>query len=164
MALLRFVALVALALWVGGLAALSAVSAPALFDVLQAQDPATGRELAGRLFGVMFDRFQYIAWALGGIVIVSLVIRAALGPRPRRFGIRTWGATVMVAASLVTVFVVTPRIDAIRASVTGPVASLPADDGRRTNFGRLHGLSTGLMAATMLMGIGLLWMETRDHS
>ena len=164
MALLRFIALVALALWVGGLVALASVSAPVLFDMLQAQNPATGRELAGQLFGGMFSRFQYGAWMLGGLVIISLAVRAALGPRPRRFGVRTWSAAAMLAASVGTVLVVTPRIDAIRTSVGGPVASLPVDDARRTEFGRLHGLSTGLMMATILLGVGLLWMETRDHS
>jgi hypothetical protein len=163
MAALRFIALIALALWVGGLAVLASVSAPVLFEVLVAQDPASGPEMAGRIFGVMFGRFQYVSWGLAALVVLSLGARAALGPRPRRFGLRTWSVLAMLVASLATVLVITPRIDRIRTSVAGSITALGSEDPRRRDFGRLHGLSTGLMIATLLIGAGLLWMETRDQ-
>jgi len=163
MSFLRLAGVVALAFWIGGLAALGASVAPALFDVLAAHDPTTGREMAGMLFGVVFERFQYAAWGAGAVVLLSLGLRAALGPRPRRFGVRLWVAALMVSASVSTVFLVAPRIDAIRSSVTGPVASLPDTDPRRIEFGRWHGLSSALMLLTIVAGTGLLWAELSDQ-
>ena len=162
MTFLRYLALLALALWIGGLVALGAAAAPQLFTVLAAQDPASGRETAGLLFGAMFHRFQHYAWAFAGLLFFSLGLRAALGPRPRRFAWRVWIVAGMLVGSLTTAFYITPRIDAIRQSVHGAVASLPETDSRKADFGRLHGLSSLLMVLTVVAGAGLMWAEMKD--
>ncbi len=163
MAFLRFVALLALAVWIGGLVALGGIAAPALFDVLETTQPVGGRELAGVLFGVILARFQYVALAMGALLVVSLALRAALGPRPRRTAIRMWTVVAMLAMSAVTSFVITPRIDAIRESVPGPIAALSPDNPQRILFGRLHAASSGLMLLTVVAGLGLVWIEMRDQ-
>lgn len=163
MSLLRFAAVAALAVWVGGLVALGAVGAPQIFAVLQQHEPVGGRELAGELFGSIFSRFQHVAWGLAAVVLGSLGARAALGPRPRRFGIRMWLTLSMLAASLTSALYIAPAIDQIRASTHGPVANLPETDPQRQSFGRLHGVSNGLMLATMLVGGLLIWIELRDQ-
>jgi hypothetical protein len=162
MALLRYLSLLAVSLWVGGLVALGGIGAPALFDLLEARQPSGGRELAGILFGGLFERFQHVSWGLAGAIVVSLAIRALLGPRPRRFAMRVWLLSAMLALSLTTSLVLAPRITAIREAVTGPVASLSDQDPRRITFGRLHGLSNALMAIAVLAGLGLMWTESRD--
>jgi uncharacterized membrane protein len=162
MSVLRFVSVVLLALWVGGLAALGTIGAPAIFATIEAQDPSGGRTLAGAVFGAVFSRFQHVAWAIGGLLLAVLGARAALGPRPRRFGLRMWTIAGMVALSLVTVFVLGPRIDRLRESTPGTIAALPDTDPRKIAFGRLHGLSNGLMLVTLVAGLGLILAETRD--
>jgi hypothetical protein len=162
MAFLRWGALLALAFWVGGLLTLGGFTASTLFDVLEARDPSGGRELAALVFGRVFDDFQRASWIAAGIVIGSLAARAALGPRPRWWGLRMWVAVGMLTASVVTVFVVSPRIETIRGSVPGPVANLPGTDERRITFGRWHLLSTGLMVFTLVAGAGLIWTESLD--
>lgn len=162
MTFLRYFALVALAVWIGGLAALGGVGAPAAFDVMAVSDPVHGREVAGQLFGTMLLRFQYVAWGAAVVLIASLALRAALGPRPRRTAIRIWTVVAMVAISLFTVFVIFPEIDAIRATVDGSVAALPEGDARRIAFGQWHAMSTGLMLLTAVLGLGLMWAEGRD--
>lgn len=162
MRILRYLAILALAAWVGGLLALGGTAAPSLFAVLEARDPAAGRQLAGLLFGAIFDRFQLIALGLGVVTLASLGARAALGPRPRRFAVRMWAVTFMLGITAATVWGIAPRIAAIRDSVSTPVASLPADDARRVTFGRLHGASSALLVLTVLMGAGLLWAESTD--
>jgi len=160
--LLRFVAIAVLALWVGGLAALGGIVAPVLFEVLEARMALEGRELAGQVFGVIFQRFQHASWVFGGLLLASLGARAALGPRPRQWGLRMWTVIAMVAVSVAGVLFVAPRIDAIRTSVSGPVAALPESDLRRIEFGRWHGVSTGLMFATLVAGVWLLRAEMKD--
>ncbi len=161
MSLLRFAALVALALWIGGLAALGGVGAPTIFSVLGSQDPVGGRVLAASVFGAVFERFQYLAWILAVLLLASLGARAAIGPRPRRLGLRMWTVTGMLAASLASVFLIAPRIEGLRGGAIGPVSSL--SEPQRTAFSQLHGLSTGLMALTIAAGLGLIWAEMKDQ-
>ncbi|MCC7007926.1 MAG: DUF4149 domain-containing protein [Acidobacteria bacterium] len=163
MSMLRLLAVLALAFWAGGLVVLGAFTAPTLFEVLQLRDPKAGRELAGLLFGDVLQRFQFGAWAAAGMLIVSLVVRALLGPRPRWFFVRLWIAAAMLAASIVTARLITPRIDGIRRSVAGPIAALADDDQRKISFGRWHALSFGLMLFTIVGGVGLIYWEVRDH-
>jgi uncharacterized membrane protein len=162
MALLRVASLLLVAIWVGGLAVLGFVAAPEIFSTLEAADPATGRVLAGQVFGAVLQRFQHWAWILGALLVALLVTRALLGPRPRRLALRVWTVGAMVALSLVTAFVITPRIDRIRGETNGAVSALPDGDQRKSEFGRLHALSSVIMLLTLAGGVGLLWAETHD--
>jgi Domain of unknown function (DUF4149) len=160
--LLRFASLLILVVWIGGLATLGFVGAPAVFEALEQQDPANGRTLAALTFGAILSRFHRVSWILGAVFMAVLGLRAALGPRPRRLAIRLWAAAVMLAMSLSVALWIAPRIEAIRASTTGPIASLPSSDPVRIAFGRLHGASTALMVLTICLGTGLIWMEMKD--
>ncbi|ODS53673.1 MAG: hypothetical protein ABS36_13695 [Acidobacteria bacterium SCN 69-37] len=162
MTLLRYAAFLGLAIWIGGLAVLAGIGAPTVFEALIARDPVAGRELAGLLFGTMLERFQYVAWGSAAVLFLSLGLRAAIGPRPRHTALRIWAVVLMLAISLVTVFVIIPAIDEIRGAIEGAVAALPAADPRRMAFGRWHGLSSGLMLLTIGLGLGLGWAEVHD--
>jgi Domain of unknown function (DUF4149) len=162
MSLLRFVSLLILAVWVGGLGVLAAIVAPSTFRILETQDPANGAVVAGLVFGYVFRRFQHIAWILGVGLGLLLWARALLGPRPRRVGLRLWTLTAMVVMTLVAGFVIAPRIDDIRSRTAGPVRSLPDADPVKGEFSRLHGASNALMLVTLVLGAGLIWMETKD--
>ena len=162
MSYLRYLGVLALTFWIGGLAAIGGVAASTTFASLERQDPAGGRVTAGIVFGDVFSRFSHAALIAGGIVIASLALRAALGPRPRRFGVRMWVAAAMVAGTVASIFVIQRRIETIRASVSGAVASLPDTDPRKAEFGRWHGISSGVMLFTILAGAGLLWIELDD--
>jgi hypothetical protein len=162
MVVLRTLAALALAVWIGGLAALGAIAAPTIFAELEARDPAAGRELAGAIVGALFQRFEWVAVVCGAIVIAALAIRAALGVTVRLSGARLLIAAGMVAITLVTTLAIAPKIDAIRRSTPTAIASLPADDPRRVMFGRLHGASNGLALLTLAGGLILLYMEMQD--
>ncbi len=162
MIVFRVAALVILAMWVGGLAVLGLVAAPAIFATLSAQDPAAGRTLAAMVFGAVFARFQYVALALGALLAAVLLVRALLGPRPRRLAWRLWTVAGMVALGAASAFVIAPRIDRIRNDTPGTVAALPDTDPRKAEFGRLHGLSSMVMLVTIAAGVGLIWMEAKE--
>lgn len=159
---LRVISLALVAIWIGGLAVLGIIAAPVVFDVLETHDPVAGRTLAGLLFGTIFERFQHLAWGLGGGLLALLGLRAALGPRPRRLAIQLWLVIAMLAASAYTGLIIGPRIDHLRDTTPVTMASLPDNDARRVEFGRLHGLSNGLMALTLMAGLSLFWIETRE--
>jgi hypothetical protein len=160
--LLRFLSIAMLAVWIGGLVALGAVAAPAVFATLEAQDPAGGRTLGGLVFGQIFQRFQIVSVILGLLLAVTLALRTSLGARPRRLGLRLSTVAGMILVSLGTSMLVAPRIDTLRRETAGAIASLDDRDPRKIEFGRLHGLSNGLMVLDVIAGFGLLWLEATD--
>lgn len=157
---LRYAAVLALVFWTGGLAALGAIAAPAAFDVLGAGPE--GRALAGAVFGEALGRFHRAAYVCAAAVILSLGARGILGPRPRPFGIRVALAVAMTAATAWSGLVLGPRIQALQTIHGVAPSSLPGDDPRRVEFGRLHGLSTSLQLVPVLGGLVLLFFELKD--
>lgn len=77
---LRYVYVLALSLWFGG-TLINALVAP----------PATDQALR---------RFFLVFYALGGLVLVSLLAMALLGPRPSGFAARLGVATLMLGRTL----------------------------------------------------------------
>jgi uncharacterized membrane protein len=160
---LRYVYVLALVVWLGGMVALGAIVAPATFQVLQASAPTTGRALAGELFGTILARFHYLAYGAGGLLFVSLALMAVLGPRPRAFAVRLTLVALMLGIALYSGLIVLGTIDAIQNEVGGLPSLLPADDARRVRFDALHQLSTRLMLANIAGALALLYWEARDH-
>jgi uncharacterized membrane protein len=160
---LRYVYVLALVVWLGGMVVLGAIVAPATFQVLQASAPATGRALAGELFGQILARFHYVAYAAGGVLLVSLAVMAVLGPRPPGFALRLLVVAVMLLVAMYSGLVVLQTIDAIQLEVGGLPSLLPAGDPRRLRFDALHVLSTRLMMANIAGALALLYWEARDH-
>ena len=159
---LRYVYVLALVVWLGGMIVLGALVAPTTFQVLQAIEPATGRALAGDLFGTTIARFHYVAYAAGGLLLVTLAAMAVLGPRPRAFAIRCGLIFTMLLVSLYSGVIVLGRIDAIQRDAGGLTSQLPAGDERRARFDALHQLSTNLMLLNMAGALVLLYWEARE--
>ncbi|MEO5813829.1 MAG: DUF4149 domain-containing protein [Gemmatimonadaceae bacterium] len=126
-----------LAAWLGASLLVAAVIAPAAFAVLPT------RTLAGALVGRVLPVIFWSGMTLG-IVVAGLGGRMGLG----RFGLAS--AIVLALASAVAQLIVSPRIEALRASIGGAVDALDVTDPRRMAFGRMHGMSV------LLMGVGML--------
>src|SRR5262245_8865703 len=141
---LRYAAVVAIAVWIGGLIALGGVTAPAIFEVAGTRLADGGRLLAGAIFGEILRRFHLVSYACGGVVVASLAARAVLGPRPRRFAVRLVIALAMIGAAAYSGLVVSRRIASLQQSMQVSPSSLPEGDPRRIEFGRLHSISTGM--------------------
>lgn len=159
---LRFAALVALALWVGGLVVLGGIAAPSIFDVTAAREVADGRVVAGAIFGEALRRFHLLSYGCGFLLFATLLARAALGPRPVRLALRLAIVIVMLAAAGYSGLVLTGEIDALRADIGVAPSSLPEADPRRALFGRLHAWSTALQAIPALGGLMLMVFELKD--
>lgn len=159
---LRYAAVLALVVWVGGLVALGGVAAPSAFELTAAREVAEGRMLAGALFGEMLRRFTLVSYAAGGVLLLTLLARRILGPRPHRFAWRAGLAAVMLATTAYGSMVVASRIQQLQRDMAVSPSSLPADDPRRVEFGRLHGLSTALQLVPLLGGLALLFWEIRE--
>jgi hypothetical protein len=130
--------------WLGAASVVAAVVAPAAFAVLPSRTLAGA--LVGRVLPVLF-------W---GGMLVAAMSAAATWSLPARAARISAGMT-MLAACAVAQLIVSPRIDRIRAAVTGPMDALAPNDPQRLAFGRLHGISVGLLAlAAIAAFVGLL--------
>jgi hypothetical protein len=158
---LRYAAVLALALWTGGLVVVGAVAAPAIFDVLGARG-TEGRVLAGAVVGDLLQRFSVVAYGCAAVVLLSLAARGVLGPRPRRFAYRVAGLLLMSAATLYAGLVLAPRIAAMQRSIGVAPSSLAETDPRRVEFGQMHGMSVSLQLIPLLGGLALLLWELKD--
>jgi putative copper export protein len=159
---LRLASLVTLAVWVGGLVVLGAVAAPAIFDVVGLRQVAEGRVLAGAIFGEILRRFHLVAYSCGAIVILTLITRAVLGPRPRQFAIRFSLAVVMLATTLYSGLIVSKRIERLRIEAGTAPSTLDAADPRRVAFEQLHARSVVLQFVPLVGGVILLLFEGRE--
>ena len=162
MLLLRYAALVAIAIWAGGLVVLGSVAAPSIFASVAARNVPDGRVLAGAIFGETLDRFHLVSYGCGAVLIGSLLLRRALGPPPSRSGARLVIAAVMTAATLYSGLMLSAQIDRSRRAADGAPSSLAADDPRRVEFTRLHRLSSTLAMIPILGGMMLMFWELRD--
>src|SRR5215207_5345000 len=153
---LRYLYVLALVMWLGGMSIAGLVVAPTTFGVLEAWNPTTGRVLAGQVFGAILARMHLIAYVAGAAMVIVLTVQRLLGPRPRSYGIRVGLLGLMLALTVYSGVLIAPRIDQLQAQVAGPMNTLTATDPRRVEFDHLHGLSTTLVMATLVGGLVLM--------
>jgi hypothetical protein len=159
---LRYAALLALVVWSGGLIALGLIAAPAIFETVAARGVADGRLVAGAIFGEALQRFHLVAYGCGAVLLLSLVTRRILGPRPRHTGVRLALASVMLAAMVYSGTALATSVAALQRDIGVAPSSLPAADPRRAEFGRLHAMSTALLLVPVIGSLALIWWELRD--
>jgi uncharacterized membrane protein len=162
MVFLRYVALLALVVWVGGLVALGAVAAPATFDVMAARQIADGRLLAGAVFGEVLRRFFYVTCGAAVVILLSFAVRRILGPKPRHLAARAGILLIMAATSIYAGVVVAGRVASLQAEIGVAPSSLAETDPRRIEFGRLHGMSFALQFVPLIGGLALLYWELKE--
>ena len=142
---LRFIYLLSIALWLGGMAFFSFVATPSIFKALP-------REEAGKVVSDIFPKYYWQGMICGAIALVTSV---ALGMRDRwnmLLIVRTIMIGVMVIGILYAVVILQPKIQAVKAQITS-FESLTPTDPLRLEFGRLHGRSFSVNAAVLLLGV-----------
>jgi uncharacterized membrane protein len=158
----RYVYVLALVVWLGGMVTIGGVVAPTAFRSLEQHDPVDGRTRAATLVGDVLRQFHTLAYVAGGLMVAALVAMRIVGPRPPGFGLRVTLIALMLTATAATGWLIDPQIVRLRASVGVPMASLPEGDARRIQFGRLHAVSTSLMGLAIASGLVLCLWEARE--
>jgi hypothetical protein len=158
----RYIALAALVVWLGGMIVLGLVVAPSTFRVLQAHDAAAGRVLAGALFGDILRQFYLVACGCGAIMLLGLFVMKFMGPPPRAFILRAAIVALMLALTAYAAGPVSRQIAQLQSQVAGPMNTLPDTDPVRIRFNRLHTTSTTLMTINIALGLVLLFWYARE--
>jgi uncharacterized membrane protein len=160
---LRFLYMLALVVWLGGMVVLGAVVAPSTFQVLQMLEPESGRALAGEVFGTSLARFAYVSYGAAGIMIVTLMVMAVLGPRPRPFLIRGVIIVAMLGIAVYSGVIMAGQIAVVQQEAGGLPSSLAATDPRRVRFDALHTWSERLMMVNVIGALVLLIWEAKKE-
>jgi len=158
----RYIALIALVIWLGGMIVLGLLVAPSTFRVLQAHEGVAGRAMAGAVFGDILRNFSLVAYVCGAAILLSLIVMKLLGPPPRAFPIRASIAAVMLAVAVYAGVPVAREIARLQSQTSGSMSQLPDRDPRRVRFDQLHSTSTILMTVNMVLGLVLLFWYVRE--
>lgn len=156
MSFLRFLMLLSLVCWIGGLIFFAFVLAPTAFSVL----PTT--HLAGNVVGRALGKLHWIAIASGIIFLASSSLYSRLTDgTPHVFAARHVLICAMLALTLISQFGIIPRMDALRASL-GEVRSVPVDNPERMQFDALHVWSTRVEGAVLLLGLVVVYLAAQQ--
>ena len=132
MSFLRFLMLLSLVVWIGGLMFFAFVLAPTAFSVL----PTT--HLACNVVGRALSKLHWIGIVSGVVFLISsLLYRRFTDGNAHVFAARHVLICLMLALTLISQFGVIPRMDTLRASL-GEVSAAPIDNPQRLQFDALH--------------------------
>ena len=153
MPFLRFLMLLSLVVWLGGLIFFAFVLAPTVFS----PGLLPTRHLAGSIVGRSLDRLHYIAIVSGIIFLIASMLysRMASG-NARPLAARHILIVLMLLLTVISQFAISPKMHTIRAEV-GVIDDLPPDNPLRVEFDRLHVWSEKFEVAVLLLGLVALY-------
>src|ERR1700691_225593 len=156
MSFLRFLMLLSLVVWIGGLIFFAFVVAPTAFTVL----PTT--HLAGNVVRSALSKLHWIAIFSGIVYLISSLLYSRLTDGTAHvFTARHILLCAMLALTLVSQFGIMPRMDVLRTSL-GDVASAPIDNPDRIQFDSLHAWSTRVEGTVLLLGLVVVYLTARS--
>lgn len=152
--ILRFLVLLSLVVWVGGIIFFAFVLAPTAFHVL----PST--ELAGNLVAPTLGALHWIGIVCGLVFLTSSVaLSYAANYRLRLFAAANLLVIVMLCLTAVSQFLVTPAMRNLRTQMASADAQSQMDLQYR--FQGLHHWSERLEGGVLLCGIAVVFLTAR---
>ena len=156
MSLLRFLMLMSLIVWLGGLIFFAAVLAPTVFSVLPT------RHLAGSVVSPSLTRLHWMGIVSGIVFLVSSMTYARLTiGAVHPFAARHILLCLMLILTLISQFGISPKMAALRASM-GQIDNVAASDPARVQFNALHVWSTRLEGGVLILGLVVVYLTARQ--
>jgi uncharacterized membrane protein len=154
MSVLRFLMLLSLVAWIGGLIFFAFVLAPTVF----APGVLPNTHLAGNIVGRALGKLHWIAIVSGLIFLASSFFYSRITEgNAHVFALRHVLICGMLGLTLLSQFWIIPRMDTLRATVSD-FATVPIDDPVRVQFDALHVWSTRVEAAVLLLGLVAIYL------
>ena len=156
MSFLRFLMLLSLIVWLGGLIFFPVVAQTA-FSVLPT------RHLAGSVVGRSLSALHWMGMVSGLVFLSSSLTYSRLtSGRTHLFAARHLLVCVMLALTLISQFGIIPHMDAIRASI-GEIDTPPPGNPTRMQFDMLHVWSTRLESGVLLLGLVVVYLTATGY-
>jgi uncharacterized membrane protein len=157
MPFLRFLMLLSLVVWLGGVIFLAFVLAPTAFS----PGLLPTRQMAGSIVGRSLDLLHYMAIVSGLVfLITSMLYSRMVTGNARPLAARHLLIVLMLLLTVISQFAISPKLHAIRAEV-GVIDNLPVDSPQRMEFNRLHVWSEKFEEAVLLLGLVALYMTAQ---
>ncbi len=155
MSFIRYLMLLSLVIWIGGLIFFAFVLAPTVFAVLPT------RQLAGNVVNRSLGIMHWMAISCGIVfavmsIIDSRVVNGVADP----FAARNLLIYAMIILTLVGMFGIASRMVVLRQQM-GVIDDVPQEDARRVEFNRLHVWSTRVEGTVLVLGLALLYLTAR---
>ena len=152
MSFLRFLMLLSLIVWLGGLIFFPVVAQTA-FSVLPS------RHLAGMVVGRSLGVLHWMGIISGFVFLASSILYNRLSSGATHvFAGRHVLICLMLALTLISQFNIIPRMDTLRAALPGEIDSVSADNPARMQFDALHVWSTRLEGGALLLGLVVAYL------
>ena len=158
MSFLRFLMLLSLVVWIGGVIFLAFVEAPTAFT----SGLLPTRHMAGSIVGRSLDVLHAMAIVSGIVFLVAsmLYCRMTAGSA-RPLALRHLLIVVMVGFTLISQFAISPKMHALRAQA-GVIDSVAPDNPVRVEFDRLHVWSENFEGAVLLLGLVAIFRTAQE--
>jgi hypothetical protein len=155
MSFLRFLMLLSLIVWLGGLIFFPVVAQTA-FSVLPT------RHLAGLVVGRSLGILHWMGVVSAVVFLVSSLLLSRLSTgSAHALAPQNVLVCLMLLLTLISQFGVIPRMDALRASI-GEIDAAPADLAARVQFDALHHWSTRIESGVILLGLVAAYLVSRS--
>jgi uncharacterized membrane protein len=152
MSFLRYLMLLSLIVWLGGLIFFAFVLAPTAFSVLPS------RHLAGSIVGRSLGTLHWMGIISGIIFLAGSILYNRLSKGTvHLFAVRHLLICLMLVLTLISQFGIIPRMDTLRASI-GEIDSVPLDNPARIQFDALHVWSTRVESGVFLLGLVVVYL------
>ena len=154
MSILRFLMLLALVVWLGGII-FFAIMAPNVFAAVPT------REMAGHIIARLLTILHGMGIVCGIVFLLCSLILARLS----QGAFKPWAASnllvlTMLALTCVSQFYVFARMENLRREM-GVIDQVAPNDPRRMEFDALHVWATRLEGGVLLLGLGVVFSVAR---
>jgi hypothetical protein len=151
---LKFLMLLALCLWLGGILFFSAVEAPLILS--HVHDRTVGGEIINRSLA----QLHWLGMISGLVFLLASLVRGFLASENKKlFTPSNVIVLVMLASTAVSQYFILPAIAQLRAVQS---TAVPADAVAAARFQHLHSWSVGLEAAVLFLGFLVLYLQASD--
>ena len=158
--ILRWLQLLAILVWVGGITFFAFVLAPTAFRVL----PSV--HLAGAVVGASLRGLNGLGLGCGAVflIVTAVMFRRADMRLKGRYEMQFLLAGVMVLATAYLQFNILPAMDQDRILAGGDVSAVAPNHPARVHFDKLHIRSERVEGAILLLGLGVTFLMSREQA
>jgi hypothetical protein len=158
MPFLRYLMLVSLVVWVGGLIFFPVVAQTAFATL-------PNRHLAGEVVGKSLSALHWMGLVSGVVFLACSLLSNRVNTGSADLASAGHLLIVlMLALTLVSQFGIIPRMDSIRASLPAEIDSVPAGNLARVRFDDLHQWSTRVESGVLLLGFVVVYLFSKPSS
>jgi uncharacterized membrane protein len=156
--LIRFVRLLSIVVWVGGIIFFAFVLAPVAFSLLPSQ------HLAGAVVGGSLRVLDIIGLVSGAFFWLATVLlfRRSDPAHKRPYEIQLLLSAVMLLATAYLHAGILPAMEQDRLHSGGDIEAAPKDNPAKVHFESLHKRSERLEGAILFLGLGLVLLIARE--